>query len=438
MIDRWYYNRGGQTLGPVTAAQLRLLAADNQLSPQDLIWPEGRQQSEGVPAQAAIEFSSQFAPVVPAAQPPSVPLAAPVLTVAPPATSTDQPDWLDDIRTAVPPASSPVRGETKEKGQPDWLDDVRVSEAEEQAFLTLEWDGDNAASEEEQAKQILDELESRIEPEPTTKSVPDRPAPCRLQIGSASTRGRVRDRNEDSLLVQQYTWSNCEERHDVALIVVADGMGGHAAGEQASAIVVRTLSSVVTPLLIAALSERATAGEAADPAEVLERGLIDANRLVREAALRNPAWKGMGSTAVILLIWDGRVSIRLVGDCRVHHWHEGKLTQVTRDQTLVARMVELGQLTPEEAEKHPRRNEVAHAVGKYALIEPARYELTLSPGDWLVASSDGLQAHVNDRVLSDTIAKAGASAVELANRLIELTNQGGGSDNCSVVAVRCV
>jgi serine/threonine protein phosphatase PrpC len=409
MIDRWYYTHNGQTLGPVPAAQLRQLAAEGRLCPNDLIWPQGRQRSEAVPAQAALEFASQTAPAVPL---------------------TNKPDWLDDIRTLIKAEKKPT--------QPDWLDDVRAAEAEEQAFLTLEWDGDNAVAEEEKAKQILDELEKASESESMSEFIPEAATPCRLLLGSATTRGRVRDRNEDSLLVQQCTWSNQDKRHDVALIVVADGMGGHSAGEQASALVVRTISGMLTPLLSAALSEQSADAALADPSKVLDRGLHEANRLVREAALRNLAWKGMGSTAVALLIWDGRVWIRLVGDCRVYHWHGGKLAQVTRDQTLVARMVELGQLTPEEAEKHPRRNEVAQAVGKYALIEPARYEISLSPSDWLLASSDGLQAHVSDRVLGETIAKAGTSAAELANRLVELANQGGGSDNCTVVALRCV
>jgi protein phosphatase len=424
MIDRWYYIHDGKTLGPVTAAQLRQLGAEGQLSPNDLIWPEGRQQSEAVKAQAAIDFSS------------SATQAASPLPAAP---QDRKPDWLEDVRTAVsPPVQQGGKKGNAPAAKPDWLDDVRAAEADEQAFLTLEWDGDNAADEEEQAKQILDELEEVPKSERTTEVHPEASPSCRLVLGSATTRGRVRDRNEDSLLVQQCTWSNREERHDVALIVVADGMGGHAAGEQASAIVVRALSGVVTPLLTAAMSAQAAGAVPADPSEVLDRGLIDANRLVREAALRNPAWKGMGSTAVVLLIWDGRVLIRLVGDCRVYHWHGGKLTQVTRDQTLVARMVELGQLTPEEAATHPRRNEVAQAVGKYALIEPAPYEITLTPGDWLVASSDGLPAHVSDRILGETIAKAGASATDLAHRLVELANQGGGSDNCTVVTVRGV
>lgn len=411
MIDRWYYTHGGHTRGPVTAAQLRQLAVAGQLGPNDLIWPEGRQQSEAVPAQAAVDFKTPAAPI------------------------SNKPDWLDDIRAA----------ESEKKpaapAQPDWLNDIRAaaeSERKPAAPAPLDWLDDVRLEfdAEERVNEILEELEEVPHSQAMTEFIPEPSATCRLVVGSATTRGRVRDHNEDSLLVQQLTWSNREERHDVALVVVADGMGGHAAGERASGLVVRALSGVLTPLLTAALND-SSAAAAPNLGEALENGLREANRLVRQTAQENAACKGMGSTAAALLIWDGRVCIRLVGDCRVYHWHGGKLTQVTRDQTLVARMVELGQLTPQEAANHPRRNEVAQAIGKYALIEPGRYELPLSRGDWLVASSDGLQAHVSDRTLGETIAKAGPSAAELANRLIDLANQGGGSDNCTVAAVRC-
>lgn len=424
MIDRWYYTHAGKSLGPVTAAQLRQLASTGQLSPNDLIWPEGGQQSGGVPAQAAIDFDARALAAMPAPPP------SPAPTIPPPA---NKPDWLDDIRAAAKTEKKPAA-----PAQPDWLEDVRAAEKENQELLTLEWDGDNANEEEEIANQLLDE-EAEAPASQTKVTAVTKPSPsCRLTIGSATTRGRVRERNEDSVLVQQCSWSNLAHRHDVGLIVIADGMGGHQAGERASGLVVRALGKVLAPLLTAAMNEQAGQAASFDPAGSLQGGLIEANRLVRETSQRNPAWKGMGSTAVVLLIWDGQTHISLVGDCRVYHWRGGKLTQVTRDQTLVARMVELGQLTPQEAAKHPRRNEVAQAVGKYALIEPARYELALSAGDWLIASSDGLQAHVNDRTLGETIAKAGPSADELANRLVELANQGGGSDNCTVVAVRCV
>jgi serine/threonine protein phosphatase PrpC len=424
MIDRWYYMHGGQTLGPVTAAQLRQLMSNGQLDPSDLLWPEGRQPNEAVPAQAAVNCT-----------PPS----AAAVDCTPPLASVveNKPDWLDDIRAATGTEPKPIPS-----SQPDWLDDVRVAEENEQAMLTtFEWDGEDPLDEETIPKKPADELEQFLQllpkrerkaPASTSEAVSASP---RLVIGSATTRGRVRDHNEDSVLVQQCTWSHLAERHDVALIVVADGMGGHAAGERASALVIRAVSAVVTPLLTAAVNDnRAAATQDLDAA--LDRGLVEANRLVRETAKDNAALKGMGSTAVALLIWDGRASIHLVGDCRVYHWRQGILTQVTRDQTLVARMVELGHLSPEEAATHPRRNEVAQAVGKYALIEPGRYELALNPGDWLIASSDGLQAHVSDSTLAEVIAKADFTAAELANRLVEMANQGGGSDNCTVVAVK--
>ncbi|MGH7222791.1 MAG: GYF domain-containing protein, partial [Gemmataceae bacterium] len=212
MIDRWYYTHGGQTLGPVTAARLRQLAVSGQLTPNDRIWPEGRQQSEAVPAHAAVDFKT-----------PSAPLA-------------NKPDWLDDIRAA--PATEK---RSAAPARPDWLEDVRAAEEEEQAFLSLEFDGDKAGDEEEEiAKQLLDDEEEAADAE-MTEFIPEPSlsASCRLVVGSATTRGRVRDHNEDSLLVQQCTWSNGAARHEVALVVVADGMGGHAAGERASGLVVR-------------------------------------------------------------------------------------------------------------------------------------------------------------------------------------------------------
>jgi protein phosphatase len=320
---------------------------------------------------------------------------------------------------------------------------VRKAEEVEKEFLSIPWDAEPLDIEPQWVEsELLDEL---VEAEPVAKpkSAPQSaPKPVatpslRLALGSATTRGRVRARNEDSLLVQHCTWSNRNQRHDIALIVVADGMGGHQAGDRASGLVIRVMSEVLTPLLTAALDEQCPDPTPAILAETLDRGLQEANRVVRQAAQDNPSYRSMGSTAVALLVWGGNAYISLVGDCRVYHTHAGKLTQITRDQTLVARMVELGQLTPEEAAKHPRRNEVSQAIGKYALLEPARYDVSLSPGDWLVACCDGLYAHVDPRTLQKEIGKAGVSARELADQLIDLANKGGGSDNCTVVAVQC-
>lgn len=428
MIDRWYYTHAGQTFGPVSAAQLQQLAAAGKLSPMDVIWPEGKNQAQGGPAQAAIDFSTIAAPTTPPppAPPPTSPAAASL-------------SWLKDMRAAeAKPSLAPAAAKL------EWLDDVRKAEEKEREMLNIPWDGETASVEEE-ALAILEEtsdpnetVEYVASPEstPDNRSLAVTARTCPLDIGSATTRGRVRDRNEDSLLVQHCTWSNVDRRHDVALVAIADGMGGHQAGERASGMVVRVLGGTLTPLLATALSGQKPSPASEDLAEALDRGMNEANRIVRQAAQDDAACKGMGSTAVALIVWDGRVIISLVGDCRVYHWRAGKLVQITRDQTLVARMVELGQLSPLEAAKHPRRNEVSQAVGKYALIEPARSDLSLEAGDWLVACCDGLYAHVNDRGIQDAIAKSGQSATILANRLIELANLGGGSDNCTVIAVR--
>jgi protein phosphatase len=412
MIDRWYYTHAGQTFGPVETGRLRQLAAAGQLSPTDLIWPDGRDRSEAIEAQAALDFRTQA--------------GAPI---------TNKPDWLDDLRAAEtkPPPAAPT------PAKPDWLEDVRAAEAEEQAFLTLEFDADpNPAEEPVEVEPVDVELAEGEPVEELVEVVEADSGVCRLAIGSATTRGRVRDRNEDSLLVQHCTWGSAGQRHDMALVVVADGMGGHQAGDRASGLVVRALGDALAPLVTAALAASAPPPEPKTLAEALDRGLHEANRVVLQAAKDNAACKGMGSTAVALLVWDGRAYISLVGDCRVYHWRAGKLTQVTRDQTLVARMVELGQLTPEEAARHPRRNEVTQAIGKPGRLDPARYELALAPGDWLIASCDGLYAHVDDRALAAAIAKPGVSAPALANQLTDLANQGGGSDNSTVVAVHCV
>ena len=145
----------------------------------------------------------------------------------------------------------------------------------------------------------------------------------------------------------------------------------------------------------------------------------------------------MGATAAVLIIWNGRVVIGHVGDCRVYHHHAGELKAVTKDQTLVNRMVELGQLRPEEAVGHPASNEVLQAIGTRTAIEPARYKLKLAPGDWLLVACDGLHGQVDDRALQKIVSKAPPSAALLANRLVDLADQSGGLDNCTVVAVRC-
>jgi serine/threonine protein phosphatase PrpC len=261
-------------------------------------------------------------------------------------------------------------------------------------------------------------------------------AAYRLDIGSATSPGRVRTRNEDSFLVHQMSWSNLERRRDLAAIVVADGLGGHEAGDQASGMVIRTIGASLAALLPGALSGQVP-GPGPALAATITQAIRDANKAVHQRGKSETGCKGMASTAAVVLVWDGQVRIGHVGDCRVYHLRGDRLAQVTRDQTLVERMVELGQLSPKEALTHPARNEVTQAIGNYADIAPASYEMKLEPGDWLIVACDGLHAHVDSKMLQETIRKASGPAWALAQTLVDMANQGGGSDNCTVVALRC-
>jgi protein phosphatase len=144
----------------------------------------------------------------------------------------------------------------------------------------------------------------------------------------------------------------------------------------------------------------------------------------------------MGCTAEVVYV-DGRnVVVGHVGDSRTYHLHEGRLIQLTRDQTLVNRLVELGSLTPEEAETHPRRNELQQAIGGQPDVQPGVYHGVMKPGDWVLVCSDGLTNHVSNRDLSQMLLSEATSAEMAARRLINLTNIEGATDNATVVVVR--
>jgi protein phosphatase len=144
----------------------------------------------------------------------------------------------------------------------------------------------------------------------------------------------------------------------------------------------------------------------------------------------------MGCTAEVVYL-DGRnVVVGHVGDSRTYHLSEGRLVQLTRDQTLVNRLVELGTLTPEEAEKHPRRNELQQAIGGQPDVEPGLYHGRLKPGDWVVVCSDGVTNHVSAQMLKEMLLSEAQSAEMAARRLVNLTNIEGATDNATVVVIR--
>ena len=268
---------------------------------------------------------------------------------------------------------------------------------------------------------------------------PSRPLPhvntARLDIGAATSVGRVRQRNEDSYFLHHLGWSNRNQFNDVALAIVADGLGGHAGGDMASGMLINIVGNTLATTLTGALLGREA--NAATLAAAVDGALKTANNAIFNRAQSDSSLRGMASTASVAIIWNGQVQITHVGDTRVYLYQQGSLTQLTKDQTLVAKMVDMGHLTPQQALTHPARNEVAQAVGLHNVIDPVPYSARLTPGSWLIVACDGLHAHVDARNLENAIRMAIPSASYLANQLVDLANQGGGTDNCTVVAVRC-
>jgi serine/threonine protein phosphatase PrpC/serine/threonine protein kinase len=263
----------------------------------------------------------------------------------------------------------------------------------------------------------------------------------RLDIACWTTTGMVRTGNEDAFAVLHAAASKQDDLGERALLILADGMGGYEAGEVASAMAIDFLRQRLQ-------QERQFAGLTGDPAQppgafdaegcqaTLVEALRELNRHVFTAA-RTPGTgrRGMGCTAEVVYVDGQRMVVGHVGDSRTYHYSQGRLVQITRDQTLVNRLVELGQLTPEEAEDHPRKNELQQAIGGQPVVDPLTYHVPLRLGDWVVVCSDGLTNHVNHDTLLEMIQRAD-SAEMLARRLCNLANLYGGSDNCTVIAVR--
>jgi protein phosphatase len=256
----------------------------------------------------------------------------------------------------------------------------------------------------------------------------------RLVVGTATSPGRLRDRNEDGFLVQQMTWCSQSGRHESALLVVADGMGGHDAGDRASFIGIGVIASAMAPYMAGLITGQEKLDDTEQQLDALDRALWEANRAIGRAAEEEPGCAGMGSTAVAALLVDGVVAMCHVGDCRAYLKRGGTFKQLTRDQTLVARMLELGTLTEREAKMHPAASQVTQALGKQYDLEPSRQSLDLQPGDRLVLACDGLHAHLDEKDLAAILAEPGDPAV-LAATLVDRANRGGGSDNCTVIVV---
>jgi protein phosphatase len=264
----------------------------------------------------------------------------------------------------------------------------------------------------------------------------------RLDIAAWTTTGMVRTGNEDAFAFMHAVESRQDDLHEYAMVLLADGMGGYEAGEVAAALaIIKMREHLLTQPMFGAVAGKDSPDGAVDveaTKQALQAALKFANKEVYTAA-RAPGKgrRGMGCTAEAVYVDARNVIVGHVGDSRTYHLHQGRLIQLTRDQTLVNRLVELGQLTEEEAESHPRKNELQQAIGGQPDVVPGLYHGKLKRGDWVLVCSDGLTNHIPKDDLEKMLSReAAGSAEEAARRLLNLVNLRGATDNATIVVVR--
>lgn len=236
--------------------------------------------------------------------------------------------------------------------------------------------------------------------------------------------GLKRGRNEDNYLINE----------ELNLFVVADGMGGHAGGEYASAIAVNTVEEIVTSLEVDGIEVT----DATDPVEITRHKLIHAIRLagkrIFDKAKEQPEYHGMGTTAVVLLVEGTNAFVAHVGDSRLYLVREGRIEQVTEDHSLIAEKIRHGLITPEEAKHHRMRNVITRSLGYQEEVEVDIQVRAVRSGDQFLLCSDGLSGLVSAEEMADAVSAHGPQ--EAARQLIGLACERGGDDNITTIIAR--
>jgi protein phosphatase len=240
--------------------------------------------------------------------------------------------------------------------------------------------------------------------------------------------GKKRAHNEDSFGVSG----------ELGLYVVADGMGGHAAGEVASQTAVETLKDFIASTKgqeeITWPFERDTGLSRA--ANRLVVGIKLANQAIFKQAQERPDQKGMGTTIVAALVDEGELCIAHVGDSRAYVFGQGAISRITTDHSYVEEMVVSGSMTPEQARTHPLRNIVTRALGTKGEVRVDMSRHKLRPGDIYLLCSDGLTGMLTDSDIARTLADYDDNLAGCLDTLVKLANEKGGDDNITAVALR--
>ena len=251
-----------------------------------------------------------------------------------------------------------------------------------------------------------------------------------LVVGCAQSVGLQRDHNEDAQLTLVANITNNSENTLLGLLIVADGMGGHKHGELASEIAVRSMGSkilgtVFTPLL---LENPIPPHESLK--EIMQTSVIEAHKSIVKRA------PGGGTTLTAILIVGERAIIAHVGDSRAYNISaDGELETLTRDHSLVMRMIELGQLSPEEAAVHPQRNVLYRALGQGEPFDPDISTFPLPASGYILLCSDGLWGVVPEELITQIISSF-PDPQEACHTLVNAANAAGGPDNITAILIR--
>ena len=253
--------------------------------------------------------------------------------------------------------------------------------------------------------------------------------PPGLTVAKISDIGQVRERNEDSYLAMDITLQNDDGLTPLGLYIVADGMGGHQKGEVASSLATQVSAHhIIQDVFLPFLSGHEQDGSRRPINEALIQAVQAANTAVHQQVPE------AGTTLTVALVFSRKVYVAHVGDSRAYIFNQATLRQITQDHSLVARLVELGQATPEEALTHTHRNVLYRAVGQAGSLEVDTYMQPLPVGSCLLLCSDGLWGMVSDEEIAHILTYAPTPHKAL-EQLTAAANQNGGDDNITAVLV---
>lgn len=267
------------------------------------------------------------------------------------------------------------------------------------------------------------------------------PSGVHLTVAADTDVGQTRDHNEDRYLVadlnaRSHAFDDGAERSfDVGdkgcLLMVADGMGGAVGGEVAS----QMAADVIFEELVGSWSGTTTA-DAEVFASSVHAAVEEANRQIHEhASSRQQELQGMGTTATIVGVLGGHLLLNQVGDSRAYRIRNGRVTQLTRDQSFVQQLVDTGRVSAEEAARMPQKNVILQALGPKPTVDVVQSWVPAAKDDVLLLCSDGLSEMVGERAIGEIV--DGTSSLSRAcSRLIDLANENGGPDNITVVLAR--